>query len=66
MIPCEHKTIAVDRAVLKITFWPKFKKARLCDVFKAASSYPEREQSYEIEREKSRYKHKKRLIKSDA
>jgi hypothetical protein len=54
MIPCEHKTIAVDRAVLKITFWPKFRKARLRDVFKAVSSYPEREHCFEIERERKK------------
>lgn len=41
IIPCEHNTIAADKAVLKIAFWPKFKKARLCCVFKAAFSYPE-------------------------
>lgn len=42
IIPFEHKTIAADRAILNITFWPKFKEARLRCVFKAASSYPGR------------------------
>lgn len=39
MIPCEHNTIAVDRAALNIIFCPKFNNARLRWVFKAASSY---------------------------
>lgn len=42
IIPNEHKTIAVDRAVLNITFWPKFKQARLLWVFNAASSYSDK------------------------
>ena len=40
--------------MLKITFWPKFRKARLRDVFKAVSSYPEREHCFEIEREREK------------
>lgn len=42
IMPYELKTIAPDKAVLKITFCPKFKNARLLWVFKAASSYPKK------------------------
>jgi hypothetical protein len=41
MTPYELKTIAVDKAVLNITFCPKSRQARLLWVLSAASSYSE-------------------------